>query len=79
MSNPFSAPSQPTVVQQAAPKPPALMPDQNSPAVLEARRKAMSDMMARAGRQSTILTAPGQRGGNSGGDSYSSNTLGSST
>jgi hypothetical protein len=65
--------SQPTVVQQAAPtpKPPATMPDTNSPAVLEARRKAQTDIIGRAGRQSTILTTPKDRGGD-----YSSTTLG---
>jgi hypothetical protein len=66
--------SQPTVVQQAAPapKPPAPMPDTDSPAVLEARRKAMLDITGRAGRQSTILTAPKDRGGGN----YSYTTLG---
>jgi hypothetical protein len=53
------------------PKPPAPMPDTNSPAVLEARRKAQLDIMGRAGRQSTILTAPKDRGGD-----YTSTTLG---
>jgi hypothetical protein len=47
------------------------MPDTNSPAVLEARRKAQMDIMGRAGRTSTILTAPKDRGGD-----YSSTTLG---
>lgn len=60
-----SAPVAPT------PKPPATMPDTNSPAVLEARRKAQLDIMGRAGRQSTILTAPQDRGG-----AYSSTALG---
>jgi hypothetical protein len=47
------------------------MPDSTSPAVLEARRKAQMDIMGRAGRQSTILTAPKDRGGD-----YSATTLG---
>jgi len=61
---------------QAAPAPsaPAPMPDSNSPAVMEARRKAQMDIMNRAGRSSTILTAPKDRGG----DTYSSSTLGAS-
>lgn len=56
-------------------KAPATMPDTTSPAVLEARRKAQMDIMNRAGRQSTILTAPKDRGG---GD-YTSTTLGAGT
>lgn len=56
--------------------PPAPMPDSNSPAVLEAQRKAQSDILARAGRQSTILTAPQNRG-NSG--PYTSTALGAGT
>lgn len=52
-------------------KPPAPMPDSNSAAVMEARRKAQTDIMGRAGRSSTILTAPKDRGGD-----YSANTLG---
>lgn len=67
----FFAPK-PTVVQQAAPtpKPPAPMPDEGSAGVREARRKAQMDIMGRAGRQSTILTAPKDRG------DYTSTTLG---
>lgn len=57
-------------------KPPAPLPvaDPNAPAQREARRRANADMMARAGRSSTILTAPGQRGTIL--DSYSSPKLG---
>ena len=61
-----SAPPAPT------PKEAAPMPDSNSAAVTEARRKAQSDIMNRAGRSSTILTAPKDRGG----DTYASTTLG---
>jgi hypothetical protein len=57
------------------PKPAAPMPDSSSASVLEARRRAQLDIMNRAGRSSTILTAPRDRGG----DSYSSTTLGAST
>lgn len=66
--------STPQVVQQAAPtpKPPAPMPDSNSAEGMEARRRAQMGIMSRAGRSSTILTAPRDRGG----DSYSSRTLG---
>ena len=65
--------SSPTVVQQAAPTPkaPALMPDTSSASVMEARRKAQMDIMGRAGRSSTILTAPKDRVGD-----YSATTLG---
>jgi hypothetical protein len=71
MSNPFA--SSPTVIQQAAPtpKPPALMPDTEGAAIREAKRKAQMDIMGRAGRQSTILTAPKDRGGD-----YTSRSLG---
>lgn len=55
-------------------KPPAPMPDSNSAAVMEARRKAQLDVLNRAGRQSTILTAPKDRPG---GDSYLATKLGS--
>lgn len=56
------------------PKAPAPMPtaDPNSPAQREARRKANADIMGRAGRSSTILTAPGDRNS----DTYSSPKLG---
>jgi hypothetical protein len=51
--------------------PPAPMPDPQSPAVLEAAKKAQTDALARAGRTSTILTAPANRGGD-----YTGRTLG---
>ena len=69
MSGMFSSP-QPTVVQAPTPKPPAPMPDQDSAAVREARRRSQMDIMGRAGRQSTILTAPKDRG------DYTSRSLG---
>jgi len=56
-------------------KPPAPMPDQNSTEAMEARRRAQMDVMGRAGRSSTILTAPSQRGGNT---DYTASRLGSS-
>ena len=71
----FSKPSMPPIPE---PKPPAPMPDSESPAVLEAKRKAQMDIMSRAGRSSTILTAPEGRGGGNGGESYSSTRLGAS-
>lgn len=55
-------------------KPPAPMPDQSSAGAMEAKRKAQMDIMNRAGRTSTILTAPGQRGGSS---DYTASKLGS--
>lgn len=36
--------------------PPPTMPDAQSPEVLDAKRKAAQDAMARAGRSSTILS-----------------------
>ncbi len=59
-----------------APKPPAPMPDDQSPAVLEAKRRAQEQVVSRAGRQSTILTNPQNRSVASGSDAYSSRTLG---
>ncbi len=64
---------QSTPAPAPTPKPPAPMPDTDSAAVREARRKAQMDIMGRAGRQSTILTAPKDRG------DYTSTTLGASS
>jgi len=64
------APKMPT------PQAPAPMPDDQSAAVLEAKRKAQADILARAGRSSTILTAPKDR--TTGGD-YNSTSLGAGT
>jgi hypothetical protein len=64
----------PQVIQPQAPPP---MPDNNSPQVLEAQRKAAADAAARAGRLSTILTdksGPAANRGNQ--DTYSARTLG---
>ena len=55
--------------QTPDPTPPATMPDPQSPAIQEAKRRTMEQMMQRAGRQSTILS-------DAGGDSYSRKTLG---
>lgn len=74
MSALFSTPPPPPL--PAEPKPPAPMPDPQSPDVLEAKRRAQADMLRRAGRSSTILTTPEDRGGR-GFDSYSSGRLGS--
>lgn len=68
MSGLFSTPQAPAA---PVPKAPAPMPDFNSAAVIEARRRAQSDIMGRAGRTSTILSPPTERGG-----TYSSTTLG---
>jgi hypothetical protein len=64
----------PNVIQQAAPEPksPAPMPDSDSAASREAGRRARADIMGRAGRSSTILTAPERRGGGA----YTAATLG---
>lgn len=72
MSSLFS-PKMPLMAQVAppAPKPVAPIPDPESADVIEARRRAQTDILRRAGRSSTILTAPENRGGD-----YSSRTLG---
>lgn len=48
------------------PQPPARMPDENSPEVVAARRKAIADRQAAGGRESTILAD----------DTYSNDVLG---
>lgn len=79
--------SRPAPVIQAAPlapsaappivSPPATMPDTSSSAVTEANRRAQMDIINRAGRSSTILTNPSQRGSSRQNyDSYASRTLG---
>lgn len=64
----FSAPKPPPPPEI---KPPAPMPDDNSPAVLAAKRAATAQAMARGSRQSTILTTAESRGGD-----YSGSKLG---
>jgi len=71
MSSLFSSPKTPT------PAPVATMPDDSSPAVLEAKRKAQADILARSGRSSTILTTPSTRPAAPTGD-YASKALGPS-
>lgn len=66
MAGLFSSPKTPE------PKPPAPMPDDMSPGVLEARKRARMDIMSRAGRSSTILTRPEDRSS----DTYSGVKLG---
>lgn len=58
------------------PLPPPPMPDDKSPAVLEARRKAAADVIARQGRESTILEQNTSGGDVSKPDNYASRTLG---
>lgn len=64
MSNLFSpkAQPQPQLPETPAPQPPAPMPDAQSPQALEAARRAQLGIIGRAGRTSTILTAPDNRG-----------------
>jgi len=62
----------PKAQSMPTPSPAAPMPDSNSTAVMEAKRRAQADVMNRAGRSSTILTAPKDRVG----DSYANKTLG---
>ena len=71
MSGIFSAPQ--PVIQQAAPapKPPEKMPDVNGLTALEAKRRSQVDIMGRAGRMSTILSATKDRSSD-----YSATTLG---
>ena len=57
MSGLFSSPPPPPKPQKPPP-----MPDAESPAVKEAKRRAALDMLQRAGRDSTILTSPEDRG-----------------
>jgi hypothetical protein len=56
------------------PQKPAPMPDDQSPAVLEARRNATRAAMARGGRTSTILTGAGDRAAPA--TAYTGRTLG---
>jgi hypothetical protein len=59
--------------------PPARMPDPFDPAVMEAKRRAAADALARGGRQSTILGGNSRAGIASVGqtfDSYSGKVLG---
>lgn len=59
--------------------PPATMPDTSSAGVREAARREQAAIMSRAGRQSTILTRPENRGSSRQNyDSYASRTLGGS-
>lgn len=67
MTGLFDRPQMQTPVPQA----PAPMPDPSSAGVLEAKRRAQMEILSRAGRSSTILTAPGQRSGD-----YSATKLG---
>lgn len=71
MTNLFK-PKIPDAPAAPAPQPPAPLPDADSPAAREARRRSEFNMLNRAGRASTILTAPDRRGG----DTYSGTRLG---
>ena len=63
----FGKPSTPTVT------PPAPMPNENDPAVIEAKRRAALDALTRSGRASTILSAASNSGS---GREYSGSKLG---
>ena len=54
--------SSPPPLPMPEPKEPPPMPDPESPAVKEAKRRAALQMLQRAGRESTILTSPEDRG-----------------
>lgn len=60
------------------PQPPAPMPDDQSPAVLEAKRRAVQAAGVRQGRDSTILGNPSDRASSapSASSDYSRTTLG---
>lgn len=58
------------------PKPPALMPDPESPEVKEAKRLALLNALKHQGRESTILTQPSARPSGAGYDSFNRTTLG---
>lgn len=83
MGSLFSRPQAPAPAPVVAPPvvtPPATMPDTSSAGVREAARRAQGDIMSRAGRQSTILTSPQNRGSSRQNyDSFASRTLGGST
>lgn len=68
----MSAMFAPKAVTAPAPQAPAPMPDSESPAAREARRRKQMDVLSRAGRSSTILTPP-----KTGGDTYAAKKLGS--
>lgn len=59
-----------------SPKPPAPMPDDQSPAVVQARKTEQERILSRAGRQSTILTRPENRGGGNNFDTFAGKQLG---
>lgn len=69
----MSAMFAPKAVTAPAAQAPAPMPDSDSPAAREARRRAQMDVLSRAGRSSTILTPPKSNNG----DSYAAKKLGS--
>jgi hypothetical protein len=70
MSGLFSSPSpKPAPIPTAPPR----MPDKEDPQQREAKRLQRIDALSRAGRESTIMTAPSDRGGD-----YSRKTLGGS-
>jgi hypothetical protein len=60
------------------PQPPAPMPDDQSPGVLEAQRRNLNAAMARSGRRSTILSGDtsAKTAVPSFGDNYSRDKLG---
>lgn len=63
----------PKIAVAQAVKPPAPMPDDQDPSVIEARRREQMRRLQSGGRQSTILTGGGGGGGF---DSYGSSKLG---
>lgn len=60
------------------PQPVARMPDEQDPAVLEARRRSASEQQARSGRTSTVMTTARQRQtpGQAGTTAYTNSLLG---
>lgn len=59
------------------PTPPARMPDEEDPAVIEARRRAAAAAQSRSGRASTMLSNRNQRAqGQAGTQAYGNSLLG---
>jgi hypothetical protein len=75
MTGIFSKPKAPPLMTVPEVKPPAPLPDDQSPEVLESKRRAMAEL-GRLGRPSTILTNPRTRSGTPTIADYTKRTLG---
>lgn len=70
MTGLFGGPKTPAV------KPPAPMPDESDPAIMEAKRKRIASMMGSGGRRATILTDTSGGAGAGGNIDYTKQTMG---